>query len=153
MKELVDQNISKIFVSAGFLVFITNEQKEFAYLAEGDCCSQSWFADILNVKAILGKTITKIENISLEQVGLGLSEERFAICCNEDRTLQEYDSFYCHRLYCDKNYCDVIYRNSSNGHYGGWTTLFNINNVHESVRDKFLQKRYLVKEITDDWTY
>lgn len=126
MKELLNKTIKKIFISDDsiYLKFETNDG-EFVYEAVGDCCSQSWFHEIIGVDCLLNATVNNIED------------------CELNRLVDEYSDvieIYCHKFKTNKGYCDIIYRNSSNGYYGGWTELYT-----------YTQKYITYKEITDDW--
>jgi hypothetical protein len=71
-----------------------------------DCCSETWFADILGAKSSLGK-VTKVE-------------PRFSKAIEGDgRSRQEYDVEYGFKIKTLRGDIDVAYRNSSNGYYGG----------------------------------
>jgi hypothetical protein len=77
---------------------------------EGDCCSETWFADVLGVSHLLGKPVRKVEIMDLPVP-------------EDTRTRQESDVAYGIRLTTDAGVCDIVYRNSSNGYYGGWASL------------------------------
>ena len=76
---------------------------------EGDCCSESWWADILGVKQLIGNPITDAEAIDLPDP-------------QDERSRQLYDQAYGIRIRTTGGECDLIFRNSSNGYYGGWFT-------------------------------
>lgn len=73
---------------------------------ESDCCSETWFADIIGVKNLLDEVVSGVEE-------LGVSAAK------DDRSRQDFDKCYGVRLKTRKGDCDIIYRNSSNGYYGG----------------------------------
>lgn len=107
MKELIGLKINKILVEPkeARLVFIT-DKRNIGYSTYGDCCSETWFADIIGVENILSGTVLKIENIDLPTI-------------EDGRSRQEHDQFMGIKITTDKGICDIIYRNSSNGYYGG----------------------------------
>lgn len=112
MKELVGKTIVKLMIDKDeqqYLVFETTEG-ELAYIAYGDCCSESWFADIFSVGALVGSTVISVEEIEMPSP-------------EDNRTRQEYDEAYGYKFKTTKGYADVVFRNSSNGYYGGWLEL------------------------------
>ena len=75
---------------------------------DGDCCSETWFADIIGIRNLLsGSNVDGIEIL------------RFPEEVSDARSRQEVDAVYGVRLRTCKGNCDIIYRNSSNGYYGG----------------------------------
>lgn len=109
MKELIGKKISRLWINEyqSILVFDTN-QGAVGYETYGDCCSESWFADITGVSAMLGGTVQAVEEVSMD----GYNVE-------DGRARQEYDEAYGYKLTTDKGYADIVFRNSSNGYYGG----------------------------------
>lgn len=76
----------------------------------GDCCSESWWADILGVGSwTYGKKILDILPISLPD-------------SNDRRTRQEIDALYGYAIKMEMGVITLIFRNSSNGYYGGWSS-------------------------------
>lgn len=126
-RALVGKRISKVFVSEGesHLVFET-DQGDVVWGTYGDCCSETWFADILGFSALCDALVSKVECLDLPGV-------------DDGRTRQESDSFYGMKIVTDKGTCDLVYRNSSNGYYGG-------NAMLEPSRPNVT-----LREITNDW--
>jgi hypothetical protein len=135
MKELINKTISKILVNddQSILIFETNEG-DVIYETDADCCSETWFADITGVDALIGTTVTESEEVKMSEV-------------KDGRTRQEYDSFYGIKLKTDKGYASIVYRNSSNGYYGGDIKFRD--NKRESI---FVNKPVQLTEITSDWS-
>lgn len=109
MDKLVGKIVLSLSVSHDqwFLVFDTDEGR-ITYQTEGDCCSETWFADIVGVKALLGEQVRKVEWVDPENYNV-----------QDGRGRQEHDQAYGVKLFTDKGICDIIFRNSSNGYYGG----------------------------------
>lgn len=107
LKDLIGKKIESLFVNddQSILVFKT-DKGDYGYKTRGDCCSETWFADITGVKSLLGFTV-----ISTEDIGISLPQD--------SRCRQEEDEFYGLKLITSEGITDIIYRNSSNGHYGG----------------------------------
>lgn len=104
------KKVSAIYVRPGedALAFVTPDGT-FAFETEGDCCSETWFADINNPQALLSGGFGYIYKI-----------EDFELPDPEDgRSRQESDQVMGVRLTTHAGVCEILYRNSSNGHYGG----------------------------------
>lgn len=75
---------------------------------DGDCCSESWWADAIGVKQLLaGSRVTAAEEIDMPTP-------------EDNRTRQEQDQAYGLKITTDRGVCTLVFRNSSNGYYGGW---------------------------------
>jgi len=125
--------VSKIEIAEGeeYLRFHT-DAGIFTWQTEGECCSETWFAEIHGPETILGAPIVRAEVIKVESV-----EE-------DGRTRQDEDKFYGFELKTSKGICRVIYRNSSNGYYYGDAFLLSADTCNSRAA-KF-------KPITKDWT-
>ena len=149
MKELVGKTIRGLYVNEdqSMLKFDT-DQGELIYLAEGDCCSESWFADIMFGWKFFNNVVTSVEELEVP-------DWLTRLVSNDKRTRQEYDQVYGYQivvsaaLYESGNAksCDVIFRNSSNGYYGGWCGLL-------ECESKWAKEKLDIAEwtqITEDW--
>lgn len=130
MKELIGKKVSAAYVGNAdeVLLFLT-DAGPIAYKTYGDCCSETWFADIVGVSALIGGTVRTVE----DSVPDDYNDE-------DGRCRQEYDSVYGHKVVTDKGYVDIVYRNSSNGYYGGSCDLMSVAPLPEGM-----------VQITDDW--
>lgn len=125
---LIGKKVNSLLVSKGeeYLVFET-DHGDVVWGTDADCCSETWFADILGVNALLGATVADVEIMeNVPEV-------------EDGRCRQESDSFYGMKIKTDRGIVDVIYRNSSNGYYGGNARL-------ENERPKVE-----LRPINDDW--
>lgn len=138
MRELFEREISNIYIDKDkqeaikFKVSSSwpDHGKEFTYLTDGDCCSETWFADIIGLNNLRNSTVTGIEIINMPSV-------------DDGRTRQEYDEIYAYKLMTKEGVCEIIFRNSSNGYYGGSVYLDKDNET----------KEYNFVEIEgDDWS-
>lgn len=113
MKELIGKKITGLRINEdqSVLAFDT-DQGVIVYEARGDCCSETWFADITGVGQLIGGTVQTADRVSMD----GYNVE-------DGRARQEYDEAYGYKLTTDKGYVDLVFRNSSNGYYGGWIQL------------------------------
>jgi len=130
LNSLIGKTVTNLFVGVGEndLYFVT---KEYIYRLPtyGDCCSETWFSDVTGFNALIGSPVISIEEKDLPQ------EE-------DGRTRQECDQFMGFTIKTEKGHSDVLYRNSSNGCYGGSADdLREVVQVPESA-----------KEIMDDWS-
>lgn len=129
MSELVGKRIVAVEVSVGeTFMRVLFDGGEAVYEAEGDCCSETWFAEIIGVEALLGHVVNAARDIELPTVADGNSR-------------QEEDIFYGLELTTDAGRCKIVYRNSSHGYYGG--TLIGPVDAPKGVA---------WKRIEDDWT-
>lgn len=113
MKQLIGTKIEKIELSKDgqyYLQFTTDKGIRL-FGTEGDCCSESWFADIIGTNNLLGATVAAVEEVEMPNYNT-----------EDGRCRQEVDSVYGYKLTTSKGYADIIFRNSSNGYYGGSLT-------------------------------
>ncbi len=131
MKELIGKKIVGLRINQdqSILAFDT-DQGIVAYMTDADCCSETWFADITGVDALIGGTVQTADEVSLE----GYNVE-------DGRTRQEEDSAYGIKLTTERGYVDIVFRNSSNGYYGGDIYLL----------DRDLTDADVMTHISDDW--
>jgi len=114
MKELIGKTIQKALINEdqSLIAFVT-EVGNIYFIAQGDCCSETWFSDILNVTNIFNAKVTSVRSIELPEYNV-----------EDGRTRQQYDSVYGYKLVSAKGETTVIFRNSSNGYYGGYVELY-----------------------------
>lgn len=147
MNELTNKIVRKIELDLNnqhYLKFTTNEG-ELIYRTEGDCCSETWFADIVGINSLLNSKINKVEKIKTEQVKDSDAEYgQWSIKgynLNDGRCRQDYDQIYGYKIHTNKGITDIIFRNSSNGYYGGSIIFL----------DKMYDNKVEFKEITEDY--
>jgi hypothetical protein len=90
------------------LIFIT-DKGVFKWVTYGDCCSHTWFADIIGVECLINHVIQDVHDIDIPE----------SYNLEDGRCKQEVDSAYGVQIVTERGYCDIIFRNSSNGYYGG----------------------------------
>lgn len=139
MKELVSNTVKKVLISEGeqVLAFITDNE-EYIYEVREECCSNTWFADILGTNILIGNEV-----LSVEEIPINVLDEYNV---NDGRCRQDYDQVYGYKITTTKGYCDVIFRNSSNGSYGGSIEKL------ESPTNYLTTCGYNFIEITEDWS-
>ena len=109
MQELLGRIVTAAWMAPDNerLVFDT-DQGRLAYRTEGDCCSYSFFNDIIGLDNLLGHEVTAVDSVDLDDIP------------NDG-----YDSIaaYGLKLTTHRGYVDIVFRNVSNGYYGGWCSL------------------------------
>jgi len=121
LDDLVGKSIQAVSVAAQEsvlrLTYLDGKRRpgEIYLVCDGDCCSETWFSDVIDVRTVAYEgnddPIVAVETIPLPEP-------------HDKRTRQD----------CDKAYgllfktrgggrCTVVFRNSSNGYYGGEVTV------------------------------
>lgn len=86
---------------------ITFKDGEAAYIGtEGDCCSRSWWSDVIGKKSAMGGKITGVRVLELPEP-------------KDSRRYSEEDKVYGYSLDTDRGSVTLAFRNASNGYYGG----------------------------------
>lgn len=126
---LVGHKPKALYVNPGKRdLIIECEDTSFLLRCDGDCCSETWWADLVGVRDFLsGVTITAVEEIDMGEP-------------EDERGRQEYDQAYGVRFKHDKGVFGTIYRNSSNGYYGGSCHISECAEIHPDAT-----------KITGDW--
>lgn len=88
---------------------IETDTGNLAYVVHGDCCSESWWHLFDGVKNLIGGTVVGF----FEGDASDIDE-------NDGRGRQESESIYSIGIVTDKGTSRIVFRNSSNGYYGGW---------------------------------
>lgn len=104
---IVGKIVERVLVSEGeHTLYLVTNAGTLEMATGADCCSESWWADAVGVKQLIGFVVRSIEEIEVPQV-------------EDNRSRQEYDQVYGYRVTTSGGACDLIFRNSSNGYYGG----------------------------------
>lgn len=141
MKELLGKTVEEMYVNQdqSLLKFVTDEGV-YIYETEADCCSETWFADINFGYRFFNREITS-------QVELDIPEWLNTLLTNDGRTRQDCDQVYGYQLVANRVTCDIIFRNSSNGYYGGSCGLMDTTNKY-SIKQL---NEAVWTQITEDW--
>jgi hypothetical protein len=126
LARLVGATIEEIWVSPdqSSIIFVARDVDwnfvKLCFDTTADCCSETWFTDIVGVSALLAPWGTAIVG-GCERFNVTgyqwISMDGYNV--EDGRSRQESDEAYGERLVTNQGYCDFIYRNSSNGYYGG----------------------------------
>jgi hypothetical protein len=109
MKEIIGEHITSLRVRGNQdTLVIGTTTKNFCYNVCGACCSEAWFADILGVSELLGAKVLEVETLPLTNYNV-----------DDGRGRQDCDVAYGYKIKTTKGSCGIIFRNSSNGYYGG----------------------------------
>jgi hypothetical protein len=116
--KLIGKKILKLEVNKDgqhYLRLTLDTEKDFIYvIAYGDCCSETWFADILGPSLALNKQITAIEE-TYRDCDDGIKSYNV----DDGRGRQDEDKAYGLTIHSLGGDLDIVYRNSSNGYYCG----------------------------------
>jgi len=115
-----------------YTIIFRADNINYLFQLESECCSESWFSDIDNPEVLNGYSVTDIIMRNLDSYNI-----------YDGRTRQVYDMVYGYSLVTGMGYCDIIFRNSSNGYYGGSMEYVT------TLSDEELNNSY--KQITSDW--
>lgn len=123
-EELIGETVQALFMrpEGETLYFLTgNSEKEYiAFDVEGDCCSSSYFHEITGIDALLGGKVIRFNEINMPES----LEKEYDAAYNPQ--YKDVISFYGLSIVTDKGYCNIIFRNESNGYYGGWCNKGNV---------------------------
>lgn len=152
MKELIGKVVNTLYVNEDqTLIKFDTDQGNVIYIAEGDCCSETWFADIMFGWKFFHNTVVSVTEIDVP-------EWVNKLATNDNRTRQEYDQVYGYQVVTgsenttkhesnNSRSCDIIFRNSSNGYYYGWCDL--IDETNPRSKKKVDEAEWT--QITEDW--
>lgn len=110
MNDLKGKVILDIYVSDDRedMQFVTTQGPQF-FSVDGDCCSQSYFYEVNSPENILGKQVSDVQELDLPDPD------------DEDSQKGDVVVAYGIRLISvDGLHTDIVFRNDSNGYYGGW---------------------------------
>lgn len=126
LKDLVGRTIITLELGSyydddpgSYLRFTDKDGYQFIYHADGNSCSSSYINDILNVKDFLNNPILNILDRDLE---------------DRNKILGDYDhhTFYGVTIQTLWTPLEIVYRNESNGYYGGHLTK--VDEVKSGIR-------------------
>ena len=135
MKELINHKILDVEIGAQEnLIRFTTETDIFVYVAYGDCCSESWFSEIINLDFLINSVVINVEELELPEYNQIDGNSR-----------QDSDVFYGFSIITKNGHTTIVFRNSSNGYYGGSCSL--VSDYKENDIDNFKSIKHIA-----DWT-
>lgn len=118
----------------GSSILVATDAGYYVYECEGDCCSRSWFSDLLNVEVLTDQKVISVQVKELPK----------EFVPPEVRDKYECLQVYGYSIRTQFGVADIVFRNSSNGFYGGW------------VKNPIFHERFNVDgnwvEVKDDWS-
>lgn len=123
--ELIGKRVVGIHISDKVLAFSIADRSIIAVEVSADCCSESWWSDAIDPVSSLclpSQVVTAIEEPDLSQYNL-----------NDGFGRQEVDSVYGLIVVVGNNRSTFLFRNSSNGYYGGWIRTIHLDSVPEQM--------------------
>ena len=145
MKELIGKTITAMYVNQdeSMLKFSIQGGEDIVYITNGDCCSETWFADII-FNRYNDKFPMAVNTVVELQIPAFVSK----MADYDGRGRQEYDQVYGYGIAGGVKNIEIIYRNSSNGYYGGSCEVADM----DSSYDKKRVDAATWTSITDDWS-
>ena len=107
---LVGRIVRRVDIADRTKLLFDTDAGFFVYEVEGDCCSSSWYSDLLNVEVLLGERMLSVAADGLPD-GYAMPED--------DEESGSYFQVYGYTLKTQYGACNIIFRNESNGYYGG----------------------------------
>lgn len=113
--ELLNKQISRVMLNSfsDQILFITSNGEQFLYQTEGDCCSTTWIEEINGLDNLLGQVIHDVEDVPMGEPEADRAHGQDGSKYFD--VLQDYGV----KFTTTRGYCDLVYRNESNGYYGG----------------------------------
>lgn len=129
LSPLVGKTVSEVRLSEGEhqMLMVCSDGTRLLFDTDADCCSETWIADIIGTHFLVGHVITAAEGLELPD---NLPD-------SDERTRQEYDQYFGIKITTVVGYCDIIFRNSSNGYYGGSWDLFVNGEKHSEYKSQY----------------
>lgn len=162
-KFLIGEKLLKIEVDKDHrqhLLRLTTDKNAYVFITIGDCCSETWFADINGASLVIDKAITEVKELgiyNIDKLHDEIKEEMSFYNVDDGRGRQEYDQAYSLIINTTGGTLNIIYRNSSNGYYGGEIFLLDDEQDGyykyeiEDFKDNNNIDNIEWEEIKDDW--
>lgn len=113
LDDMVGRRVAELWMSPGeeALAFVFDDGSSMLWSTTADCCSETWFADIVGPEALGMGPIALVESVDMDAIGYNVAD---------GRSRQSEDSAYGYKITTfGGGVCDIVLRNSSNGYYGG----------------------------------
>ena len=139
MFELIDKTITNVYITEDRyrLAFKTTEDLYYLYGVDADCCSETWYAELNGYSSLQGAQVLEVDTSSF----YSSDADPIHDC------LQSYGI----KFRTNKGYVDIVYRNASNGYYGGnFTSEGTVTELPKKKWDSKAKEKW--EEIKEDFT-
>lgn len=132
LENLVGHKVIAVEMDEASLIFYTDENKSLHFSVEGECCSYSYFHDMVGKdKLIANGLVIEVGDIALEDDGLANDT------INPNDRYDNYVQVYGYKIITESEKWGeqttvFSFRNSSNGYYGGWMNFDGIREVTDA---------------------
>lgn len=125
LEDLVGASVTGLWVDPGeeHLRIVLADGRVLVGETDGDCCSETWWADATGVKQLIGGIVSAAKEIPMDDYDV-----------NDGRGRQSDDEAYGVRITTNLGVCDLVFRNSSNGYYGGSVIWYWADDVPSTYR-------------------
>lgn len=121
INKLIGKTVTEIHINeTNDMLYFKTSDSVIKWEAFGDCCSHSWFNDILIIPNLIGHQVVSVEDLG--------DIESF----EQDHDLIQ---VYGYRIITANGFTEVIFRNESNGYYGGWLQAEVVGKIPSNTTD------------------
>lgn len=115
MTALVNHTVRAVWWSEDIVTFVTDAGTA-SYEVEGDCCSTSYFHDLIGLEKLLSGPVVSVNQVPLLESDVTLT----CACCKNGEVVAAYGYQIVveHPVWGEVT-CALSFRNDSNGYYGG----------------------------------
>ena len=133
--DLVNKTVGRLDIdsTAQAIVFTLTDGSFVRWDVDGDCCSGTWFHEIHGPEVMAGCVVQSVCEIEMPDVYLPDFEPQH----------EEVVKWYGVEVKTEKGTCRIVFRNESNGYYGG--------DVSECSSEKMPSGPW--KQVTEDWEW
>ncbi|RTL65856.1 MAG: hypothetical protein EKK42_20130 [Pseudonocardiaceae bacterium] len=111
--ELIGHKIVNVELADDSLSFTTDAGHVLRYSVEGDCCSYSYFHDIVGAEKLYENgPVKEVNSIAVDDTDVAADSNEYIKCYGYEIVTE-------HPKWGDQTTV-FSFRNSSNGYYGGW---------------------------------
>ena len=109
---IIGKTVKSIRMDSDYAILMFDDGTYQTFTVDGDCCSYSYFTDFVGVAKLIGSPILSVEDSGVDVSALGIKDE----------AEKDYDciQIYGYKFVTELGESTLVFRNSSNGYYGGW---------------------------------
>lgn len=114
-ESIIGKSVKSVRMDSDYAILLFTDGSYQTFEVEGDCCSYSYFTDFVGVaNLIAGAPIGAVTKVDPGIEAAHRPDE------DNDECIQVYGYKF---LLTDGSSATLVFRNSSNGYYGGWMEL------------------------------